>query len=128
MRELEPEVRDFLGRYVHSIEDLEVLLLLRAGEDREWSPEDVAARLNTSLDSARACLQSLAHHGLLTTRDNPAEYRYDPQYAGLDSVAQRVEQAYAARRVSVIEYIFSRPLQKIRSFADAFRLKEDKKE
>ena len=32
---------------------------------------------------------------------------------------------YAARRVTVIGLIFSKPVDKIRSFADAFRLRRD---
>jgi predicted ArsR family transcriptional regulator len=125
---LESDVRDFLRRYVESIEQLEALLLLRSREARDWTAREAAGELGVSTASARASLEALARRGLLArAAGSPARYRYDPDLVGLDTVAQRVAQAYESRPMAVIEYLFSRPLQDLRSFADAFRLKERKK-
>ena len=47
----------------------------------------------------------------------------DPE---LDQAVVRLAKDYAERRVTVITLIFSKPVDKLRTFADAFRLRKDK--
>jgi hypothetical protein len=44
----------------------------------------------------------------------------------LDAAVAQLAKDYAERRVSVITLIFSKPVDKLRTFADAFRLRKDK--
>ena len=48
--------------------------------------------------------------------------RYGPEPIDDRSALDR---AYAERRVTVINLIFSKPIDKLRSFADAFRIKKE---
>jgi hypothetical protein len=54
----------------------------------------------------------------------PPTYRYAPPPELHRSIAGLVE-TYRERRVSVINLVYSRPSDAIRSFADAFRLRKD---
>jgi hypothetical protein len=64
---------------------------------------------------------------LLTCADTtPPRYRYAPATAEQERVVEDLARCYNERRVSVITLIYSKPRDHIRSFANAFRIREDK--
>jgi hypothetical protein len=110
--------------YIDSIEKLEVLLLLRNRVERPWTASEVALELRITEASSAARLEDLASSGLLVgTGENPVSYRFSPVQS--DDVRDVAELAttYAERRVSVITFIFSRPQERVRGFANAFLLR-----
>jgi dTDP-4-amino-4,6-dideoxygalactose transaminase len=111
--------------YIDSIEKLEVLLLLRNRAEREWTASEVALELRITEASAAARLADLASGGLLVSkREPPAAYRFSP--ASSDDVRSISELAttHAERRASVITFIFSKPQERVRGFAEAFLLRQ----
>jgi hypothetical protein len=120
-----PRVQRFLQTHIDSIEKLEVLLLLRAQASRTWTGAAVAQQLRIAEDSARRRLDDLCERALLACEQQDS-FRYAP-LASSDALAvDELAATYAQRRVSVISFIFSQPMDRIRSFADAFRLKKDR--
>lgn len=111
--------------HIDSIEKLEVLLLLRAMTEREWTASAVAQELRITEASAAARLEDLnAGRLLIGSGEAPEVYRYSPASSeDVRSIAE-LAAAYAERRVSVITFIFSRPQTRVRGFADAFLLKK----
>ena len=122
--ELSAAVQQFVLRHIDSIEQLEVLLLLRAHPDRAYSPEEVSRELRTAPASAGHRLASLAQGGLLA-EDPPGAYGSAPKTPDLDAAAGELAEAYAVRRIAVTTLIYSRPLDQVRTFADAFRIREE---
>jgi hypothetical protein len=116
-------VARFVDEHIHSVEQLEVLLLLRHEPEREWTVPDVALEVPTSPKSAADRLDDLARRGFLV-RDGET-YRYDGSDRGRDATVGELEDVYARRRVSVIGLIFSKPSETIRTFADAFRIRRE---
>jgi hypothetical protein len=120
---LPARVETFIARNIDSIEKLEVLLLLRSRAPAAFSAARVAAELRIAEGSARARLQDLSARGLARPTGSIPDYVYptggDPEQ---DADVAAVADAYAQRRVSVISFIFSNPQDKLRGFADAFRL------
>jgi hypothetical protein len=115
------EVRSFIMRHIQSVEQLEVLLLLRAAPDKEWTPDDVARALVSQRESAERWLLDLTGRGLLT---HTGGFRFAP--GATDArVVDGLAEAYAKRRVTVVGLIFSKPSEAVQSFADAFRLRRD---
>jgi len=112
-----------IGEHIHSVEQLEVLLLLRREPEREWTASDVAVELATLPQSAADRLEDLARRGLLLKAGE--SYRYDRSDHGRDAVVGELEDVYGRRRVSVIGLIFSKPSETIRTFADAFRIRKE---
>ncbi|HLU76748.1 MAG TPA: hypothetical protein VKZ48_02455 [Burkholderiales bacterium] len=55
-------------------------------------------------------------------------YRYAPKESQMDAAVQDLAIVYEQLRVRVIEYIYSRPSDSVRSFAHAFRIKGDPEE
>jgi predicted transcriptional regulator len=119
-------VKKFIFEYINSLEQLEVLLLLQAKWDKEWSAEEVSKELRIDASSAQARLDDLCEHEILTRgKASPAAYRYNPKKSDLDRAINELVDAYARQRVTVITQIFSKPIDKIRTFSDAFKFKKE---
>jgi hypothetical protein len=119
-------VRRFIADHIDSVEELEILLLLYNQQGRSWSAEAVARELRIAATSAGERLEDLVHDTILVRVDgDPVEHRYAPGNAVLDEAVGGLATAYSERRVTVINLIFSKPVDKIRTFADAFRLRRD---
>lgn len=124
---LPPVVQRFITAHIDSIEKLEVLLLLRARPEQPWTAEAVSRELRITESSALRRLMDLEARGLLLSNGaTPPGYRYEPARSDDDMAVTELARSYAERRVSVISFIFSRPLETVRGFADAFRFKRDK--
>lgn len=121
---LPEEIRQFLLRYIDSVEQLEVLLLLRGSPTTAWSPEAVARALYSNPTSVSYRLAMLQRHELAVAAEPPSSYRYQPKTPELDAAVDRVAEMYKERRVAVITFIASKPMANVRAFADAFRLRK----
>jgi predicted ArsR family transcriptional regulator len=122
-----PRVQRFISTHIDSIEKLEVLLLMRSHASREWSAREVSQELRITEASASARLEDLAARRFLVMKEgSPPSYRFSPASLEDEQDISALQETYSMRRVSVISFIFSKPLDKVRGFADAFRLKRDK--
>ena len=120
-------MRQLIAERIDSVVQLEVLLLLKAETQRAWAAAEVAQQLRIEPAWATGQLEELASRGLLSlAAEMPVRYRYVPATAALDAAVAQLERDYAERRVTVITLIFSKPVDKLRTFADAFRLRKDK--
>jgi hypothetical protein len=113
---------------IDSIAELETLLLLHRDATASWDAPRVAAELRVEPRSAEAQLTTLAERGLLRPVNDDAArgWRYAPATSALARAVDALAAAYENRRVSVVEFLYSKPaVDKLRVFADAFRLRED---
>jgi hypothetical protein len=111
--------------HIDSIEKLEVLLLLRARAEREWTASEVALELRITEMSAAARLEDLTASGMLMgDAGRPEKYRYSPIRSEDVRAVSELATAYAERRVSVITFIFTKPQARVQGFADAFLLRK----
>jgi hypothetical protein len=114
-------VRGFIASHIVSVAQLEVLLLVRAAADKEWTASEVARALVTQHDAAAGWLQDLVARGLAS--ESEGRYRYRPSNPELDQIVDALAESYANYRVAVISLIFARPSERITSFAEAFRIR-----
>jgi hypothetical protein len=122
--ELPPEVRDLVMRRVHSMEEIEVLLLL-AGDAGPLPFAEILDRLRlTDTVSLRASLSHLIASGLLACDDATGRYAYAARDARTRNAVDLLRIAYNERPVTLVRLVYSRPSQ-AQSFADAFRLNKD---
>ena len=124
-------VKQFLADHVESVMQLEILLLLAGQSGKVWTASELAQQLRIDVAWVDAQLRALVAGGLASVDDagtgggGPA-FRYAPRTAELGTTVDELARAYADRRVTVIGLIFSKPVDKIRSFADAFRLRKER--
>lgn len=118
------EVKDFLSKNITSIEQLEILLLVFRNTAKTWQLAEIAQTLGIQADATENCLQMLSERGLVQKHASAMQYQAtadDELYRRIVAVAK----TYSERRITMINFIFSRHLDRIRAFADSFKLKKD---
>jgi hypothetical protein len=118
------ELRQFIDRNVESIVQLETLLLLRRDPSRGWSADQIAKSLYISGEMARALIADLDRRGFVKPLAE-AMYSYQPTDPEADRLIGQLAKFYDERRVAVISMIYSKPVNKVQTFADAFRLRKE---
>jgi hypothetical protein len=112
-----------IKRHIHSVLQLEVLLLLRA-DPKDWTPVEVAQELRITEESAELRLRDLQLRQLLAQGSQPDSYRYEPGSPELTSTVDELAQCYADAKHAIIGLIFSEPGDSARTLADAFRIRK----
>jgi hypothetical protein len=128
-------VRELIGRSIHSIEALEVLLLLRAPVTRSWTAEQLARDLRLPESMVVTALQALVVHQLALQigEQSPLRYQYRLQGQESEKTIDELAEIYAQNRVEVLMQISSNAIDRVRkaalrAFSDAFRLSGRKKD
>lgn len=127
--EISDDVRTMITQRIDSVVQLELLLLLQSHANRSWTPDEVARELRIDSTASQAQLVQLVARGLASRSEaDPNSFKYQPSNSALDATVAKLASEYAARRVSIISLIYSKPADTLRSFSDAFRLfrREDK--
>lgn len=127
MNGLPEAVHRFLYQNIESVEQLEVLILLLEHPERGWGTDEVVRTLYGHPASIARRLALLLGQGLLREIE-PGCYQYAPRTAELHATVLRVAEMYRERRVAVVTLIASKPIENVRAFSDAFRIRRDKED
>ena len=118
---LPSDVESFISYCIDSVEQVDILLLLSAHRERDWTIDEISDQLRSSARSVGLRLGSLVAHGLAARSGMSFRYAASPSD---DALVQRLARVYEERRSAVINGIFSEHRDPMRSFADAFRFTE----
>jgi hypothetical protein len=116
----------FIQRAVPTVEAADLLLILSAQPETWWSVTELAARLRPGLmltDSEVARYVEIFQKNRLLDSGADKRFRYRPETEQLNADVQTLTQAYRERPVTLIRMIYAFRDAKIRSFADAFKLR-----
>jgi hypothetical protein len=120
------EILQFIDQHIESLAQLEGLLLLRADPGREWDTREIAKALYIPAEMAVSLLAEMGRRGFVKVIAKPgAHYSYRAPDADTDRLLGELGKIYQDRRVAVISQIYSKPLNKVQTFADAFRLRKE---
>ncbi len=124
-KDIPDEVKKFIFLNINSLEQLEVLLFLHKYSENKYSSAEIAQELRTNPGSTEEKLKEIYSLGILniTDKTNPF-YQYNQANKYIVEI-NMLAKAYRDYKHTVITLIFSKPLDNIRSFADAFKLKKD---
>ncbi|MEO5728861.1 MAG: hypothetical protein ABI134_11560 [Byssovorax sp.] len=142
-RTISESLRLFITTHINSIEELEVLVLLRATEEREWSAAQISRELGASVPWIQERLADLASRGFLSIQEAGSEplYRYAPSTRESRAQVEDLALTYKQRRLSVINLVYSKPdsprpdsprpasvkpASDVLSFSNAFRITKRK--
>lgn len=124
---ISPEVREFLTTHITSVVELEALLLLHSDTGQRWTAAVLAERLRVDPAWLDDQLRDLCRRGLLCCSDeSPTVYWYGPQSEQHNRTIAELASCYRELRVQIITTIYSKPIDRIQVFADAFRIRRDK--
>lgn len=127
-RRLPDEVARFIADHITSVEQLEILFLLRGAPEDEWSARAVSESLRTSEQSVSRRLADLEASGLVASRKDSQHlvYRYAPASESLRDSVTNLSSAYTELRYKVLESIFSNPISNLQVYAEGFRFRKDR--
>jgi hypothetical protein len=124
--DLPDDLRRFIAEHLGSIAQLELLLLLAADAEKKWTAEEAAKALYISPEATLGFLEGMRSQGLLQgSSDSPVSYRFAPAKPESERLARDLASFYKERRLTIINLIYASPVQKLQSFADAFRIRKD---
>jgi hypothetical protein len=116
-------VKDFVRRYVPSINHLEALIRLIREPDALLTPEEIAKSLGADVRTATSVLQDFVRLGVVAQMDSC--YTYRPANDEVRMGCTDLLDANERLPVQLIRVIYERPQNPVQSFADAFRLRKE---
>lgn len=120
------ELRSFIQETIPSVDAAELLLVLAQHPDRDYQVVDVINTMRPTAVSEPVVRRYLNHFhsvGVVAVKENNT-YRYSPSSPELDGLVRALTKVYNERPVTLVRMIYAPRDDKIRSFADAFRLKK----
>jgi hypothetical protein len=118
------DVLQFIQTSIPSVWTLELLLLMRRFAARAWSAQTLNSELRSSMLIITSGLAALIAAGLVLEQAE-GSYCYRPARPELGDLVDRLASAYAEYPFAVTQAILAAPNDKIRNFANAFRIKKD---
>jgi hypothetical protein len=125
LRRLSAPARRFLAEEVHSVLQLELMLLLAAAPSRSWTANEAARELRAPEPWVAGQLTDLVVAGIARADgSDPAGHRFAGDGAWALVIADIADQ-FRRRRTTIIKLIFAPAASDIQSFSDAFRLRPE---
>jgi DNA-binding MarR family transcriptional regulator len=121
--DLPADVKEFIGKHIYSVAQLEVLLMLRGEPDRTWTLDEITNRLYLQSQMVARLLTDIVQRGFAVQEQSC--FRYQPANDVVRRLIDRLAHMYQERRVAVITEIFSKPIDFVKAFADAFRVRKE---
>lgn len=119
------DVERFLVAHIHSVEHLEILLLLIRARPSAEGAGALAEQLGIEVADVTRVLADFTAKGVLRAEGSPEEqrYRFDPASHVLLGAGLGLENASRQQRDAVLRLIINQPNSTVRAFSDAFRLR-----
>jgi hypothetical protein len=119
------EIRDFVARFLPSVEHLETFIALRRNTTKSWSAQDLAAELRIPERDAGDMLERLASDNFLDVKiSNEILYRFNPATPALEASAAACADFYLHQRIAMINLVMAITIGPMHDFAEAFRIKK----
>lgn len=116
------DVRAFIVEHIHSIAEMEMLLLLRANPAAQWTADEIARRIYAAEPTVAKALERMCGEGFLTCTDGL--YCYDVRDSARRDLVDRMAGLYVTHLIPVTNIIHDRD-RHLREFSDAFKLKKE---
>jgi DNA-binding MarR family transcriptional regulator len=121
------EVLHFIDRYVESLDQLEILRTLGESRSKDWTATDLAKEAQIKPGAITAHLTALEQRGLLTMQRSQSECvcRYGAKTPELEKQLSGLLQFYKERPVTLIKIIYAQAQDRLKAFAESFRLRKE---
>ena len=120
------ELRSFIQDAIPTVDSAELLVLLSTHADSQYTlPQLIEAMRPTAVTepAVRRYLGTFHERGIVRVHGDDA-YQYSPSSPELDAMVRALTRVYNERPVTLVRVIYAPKDEKIRSFADAFRIKK----
>jgi hypothetical protein len=118
------EIKNFLAKNIHTIEELETLLLLADAPDNLWTAQYVAQRIQSDEVTAATLLEALKERKFLISKKMPGlVYQFSPDSKEARDVIHTLVVVYKEKRIQVLQLIVEKSDDRLRAFSDAFKMR-----
>ena len=124
--DISEEVRQFVAKYIQSLDQVEVLLLVSALPDRAWSADAVYKVVLSNPALVVERLENFVAAGLLRRSGDPPVFSYAPPTVEVANQVAALSAIYKTSRHKIVEFIYRPRPDPMKSFSDAFKLKPEK--
>jgi hypothetical protein len=120
-------VASFIAKYISSLEQLEVIVLVSEAPLRTWTAREVFDLVLSSEASIANRLADFATKGVLTAvgTNGPPAYQFAPPTEEMRAAVALTVQFYRERPFQAIKAIFKPQVDPVQAFADAFRFRKE---
>ena len=125
-RVTEESVLEFVGKAFRSVWPLELLLILFQEPAADWDVESLAREVRANPSVVMQGLAALEAARFVAVNAD-GRYLFQPGTPELTELATAVVNLYNEKPRAVMRAIFSAPSDRIQTFADAFRLRKDRR-
>lgn len=119
--DISSDVRKLIDQCIRTVGHLETLLFLYQNRPQAYSALEISRELRTNEALAEHQLEELCPQ---TIERSGGQYKFTSTKEN-DATLQKLSDLYRERRHAIINYIYSKPPDALRSFADAFKIKKD---
>lgn len=119
------DIKELLMEHIESVSQLEVLFIFFIQPDRHWTAKEVSQEQRSHPTSIARQIIHLEQHGFLARVGSQDLYSFQPKNDELRAGTARLYEIYKERQVAVISFIYEKPNDKLKGFADAFKFKKD---
>ncbi len=122
--EVPKEIADFVRQHFSSVSSLEVFLFVRSLLPNGITADDLGLEMRSNSSHAANLLEELVKKGLLTSETQNGAKKYFCRTSGkeLSDLYDRLSAVYAQKRFRIINLIYESSLDKLKTFADAFKI------
>ena len=120
------ELQSFIQDSIPTVDAAELLLVLALHPERTYQVTELIDAMRPTAVSEPVVRRYLGHfqsRGLVKTQENNS-HQYSPETPGLGDMVRALTKVFNERPVTLVRMIYAPKDEKIRSFADAFRLKK----
>jgi len=119
-------ILEFVAKNLDSIPELEALLLLSESQGREWTEDELAARIYVSPQAARAVVEALHRRGLVALAPDASTFRFGAVTSTEASIVKELAIEYRKHLIPLTMFLHSKGTAAVKEFARAFDIKRDK--
>lgn len=119
------EIKKFILDKITSIEQISILLLLQQDPQKNWTTSKISEELRSADLAIEKRLEDLYASGVLNKPVGP-EFYYSPASEKIKSLVAGLIETYQKRPTWVIDLIYSRPIDAIQAFSEAFKIRREK--
>jgi hypothetical protein len=117
------EVLAFVHTDVGSVWAIELLIFLKGHSERAWEIKDLVLALRSSSMAVAQAMTRLQAAGFVSEK-SPGSYSFEPRSSRHLEMATAIEKLSAQKPMTLARAIAEIPNEKLRNFADAFKLRE----
>ena len=127
--EISNEVKNFIEAYIDSVEQINVLRLLIAHDNRVFSIQEIVHELRSTESAILRRINDLQNRKVLmpSTSESSKQIKFSPTSDEVRVLINLLVRSFAEMPGKVIEFIYTLPPLTVREFSKAFQFRKESK-